>query len=151
MLLFGNTNPHHLAENTFLAFPHAFGSGSIAPSTLIRFCTAEGKAVRPLSVFVLVCVLSPEIALGQDGFLSGNELYQKCTAEAVGKSYCVGYVTGIADVMQISKSLCVPDGVTVGQMVDVIVKYLRDHPEKRHYSVAAATFNTLSQTFPCPK
>jgi hypothetical protein len=109
--------------------------------------------MRLLSAFILVCVLSPEIALGAQGFLSGNQLYERCVADmnTVANSYCIGYVAGIADVLSASKITCASDGVTVGQVTDIVVKYLRDHPEKRHYAAQDQVGTALMQAFPCQR
>jgi hypothetical protein len=51
----------------------------------------------------------------------------------------------------LSSSVCAPDGVTIGQTVRVVVKYLHDHPERLHESRLALTLDSLKAAFPCPK
>ncbi len=41
------------------------------------------------------------------------------------------------------------DGVTNGQVRDVVVKYLKDHPEERHFLASILAVKALSKAFPC--
>jgi len=52
--------------------------------------------MRLRAVFVAAVLLWPVSALSQDssGFFSGNDLYDKCTAESL---VCAAYVAGMAD------------------------------------------------------
>src|SRR5262249_45249982 len=73
-------------------------------------------------------------------YITGNELYKNCTAnirdDIAGAGICVGYVEGIADAHEFDATNCVPPGVSVGQIKDVIVKYLAETPQLRHQSAA---------------
>lgn len=44
--------------------------------------------------------------------------------------------------------LCLESNVTLGQLVDVTIKYLKEHPEERHNEAGALTFRALSLAFP---
>lgn len=96
-----------------------------------------------------------------DAFESGNTLADKCRGAAQREvtfpdGICLGYVTGIADVMAISpigrSRACIPtSGTTKGQMVDIVVKHIREHPEELHYDAASLVAKALSTAFPCRK
>lgn len=81
-------------------------------------------------------------------FYNGNELYELC-----GKNipFCNGYISGVADVLasQSGNSMCLPKGVVIKQVADVVMKYLTDHPESRHYNANSEIFLALSIAFPC--
>jgi hypothetical protein len=47
--------------------------------------------------------------------------------------------------------ICFPDKATYGQSSDVFVKFLQDHPEKRHESVNELAHAAFLKAFPCPK
>ncbi len=47
------------------------------------------------------------------------------------------------------ENVCVPDEVTVGQITKVVVKYLKDHPEKLHLGAGLLTMTALKDAFPC--
>jgi hypothetical protein len=87
---------------------------------------------------------------------SGNGLYQYCTAQQ--EMLCYGYVEGILDMtlfaeetMRLRYSICTPQGVTSRELVDVVVKYLKNNPEKRHFTAAGEVWGALSEAFPCAK
>ena len=72
--------------------------------------------------------------------------------------YWLGYIEGIINintVMSIEKVhpkyLCVPNSVTHGQEVQVVVKYSNDNPAKLHYHAAFLVFSALLNAFPCKK
>jgi hypothetical protein len=99
-------------------------------------------------------------------FKTGNDLYSECTAPADWQRrflFCHGYIEGIADAEDLEglresgfmdpkakrNALCLPAGVQLGQLKDVVVQYLEGHPERRHRSAAALVELALSAAFPC--
>ena len=44
---------------------------------------------------------------------------------------------------------CVPDGVSYGQMYDVVVKHLADHPDVRHFDAETRARAALRAAWPC--
>jgi hypothetical protein len=79
--------------------------------------------------------------------LSGNYWFKICASTEVEDIlYCLGFVSGLAEGQEFlegvyikvgksykkARSFCVPDTATLGQRRDIFVKYLRDHPGKRH-------------------
>ncbi len=103
-----------------------------------------------LSVLVVTAsLLLPVSVLSQEssGLLSGNDLYNMCDAQSVA---CAGYVAGMADAFVRDGTLCLPQSnVTTKQLADVVMAYLRDHPETRGYSAASLGHAAFSSTFPC--
>jgi hypothetical protein len=63
--------------------------------------------------------------------------------------YCAGYVAAMSDALVATGHACMPADVTVQQAVDVVMKYLRDHPEQRQYSAWYLGRTALSLRFPC--
>ncbi len=47
--------------------------------------------------------------------------------------------------------LCIPDGVTVGQATDVVVKAMREDPAKRHQDAGILMWSAIRKAWPCPK
>lgn len=110
---------------------------------------------KTISAIVAAAVcLAP--AVGQDIRLtmhvSGNDLYARCTTDqsqstyAADYGFCRGYIYAAADFFgtvsaEANRPSCKRQGVTNNQLVDVVIKYLRDHPEERDrpgvYSVIA--------------
>ena len=43
-----------------------------------------------------------------------------------------------------------PPQAPEGQVGDVVIKYLTDHPEQRRHAAAALVFSALKGAFPCP-
>jgi len=66
----------------------------------------------------------------------------------------MAYIVGIADALEGNVidgwRACIPQSVTQGQAKDVALKWLRAHPEKRHFAAAGLVAYALSDAFPCP-
>jgi hypothetical protein len=91
-------------------------------------------------------------AWGYQSFTAGNDLKQLC--ESTGdKLACQSYIRGAVDMMSslgnFSGSICVSGLVNLGQLQDVVENWLRDHPEKRHWTAAYIVETALKEKFPC--
>jgi hypothetical protein len=112
----------------------------------------SGNGSRISMLALVAGLLWPMSAFSQgQGFLTGNDLYAACNAPegSSDRHYCTGIVTGPTDAFLRDGTMCPPGNATVVQIEDVIVKYLRDHPEKRHYTMASEAALALKQAFPC--
>ena len=71
---------------------------------------------------------------------TGNTLLEACESkDEFQQAFCLGYIAGASDVDGMDgatfperRRSCVAESVTNGQVRDVVVKYLREHPEERH-------------------
>ena len=108
--------------------------------------------------------LSMHCDLAQAGFESGNQLFDSCTAKEGSTLYfqrqarCNAYIIGVyettiffAQYNDVGKMICVPDGVTAGQLVDVVTNYMSQHPENRHYVASNIVLISLGVTFRCDR
>lgn len=90
-------------------------------------------------------------------FVDGNTLYGDCTNTGNGRAfasgYCLGYIVAATDGIEFSdvyfrdRERCWSATVTQGQMRDVVVNYLRDHPEKRHLSATTSIRVAVQSAF----
>lgn len=93
-----------------------------------------------------------------NGYLDGNELLTWCSESITAR--CGAYDMGVADAMQFFRTdggnltgfrACIPPPVTSKQVEDIVMKFLREHPELRHLSAAGLVINALADAFPCPQ
>jgi len=129
-----------------------------------------------IMVLALVGVLArPTAAIAEKGGISGNVMLETCqnirdlcsiysmgwrnsqkativrAAELKGISIVDG-ADASADAIRAEFKLywvCIPQKVTNGQMGDVLIKYLQDHPEKRHNDVGVLAWRAFRKAFPC--
>jgi hypothetical protein len=47
-------------------------------------------------------------------------------------------------------TFCEPGGVILRQAVDIVVKWLSDHPQHRHHDADSLVAAALSEVWPCP-
>ena len=68
-------------------------------------------------------------------------------------TYVGGLTDGIgmfADQGSIQEMYCAPSGVTHGQTIRLLVKYIKDHPEKSQETTRLLMLGALVTAFPCP-
>lgn len=87
------------------------------------------------------------------GRVMGNDLYGWCKSETPDAKYsCFGYITGVSDVLAsfITTDMfrhCVPSGSTPAQAVDIVKKYLSEHPENRNWTAEALIAMALKEAW----
>jgi len=95
----------------------------------------------------------PLYVASQHGFYDGNQLWNQCNNIPASYAYmvCVGYIVGVADVLvnENSNNVCLPSNATQAQVADVVTKYLRDYPERRHFLAYSTVAVALADAFPC--
>ena len=104
---------------------------------------------RKLGIAAAVGVAACGPALAME---NGKVLLEDCLqpAGSSGRDYCLGYVTGIANALQlVVGDVCVPEKKTRRQVVNVAVSYLQAHPERGHHLAAALVRAALVEAFPC--
>ena len=118
------------------------------------------------AMLLFALVLAPEQP-SRDPVHTGIALLRMCedaddkkpiTVDSAG---CASYIIGSADASLFYSQLyssevpfrvfCAPKEATYAQYVKVVVKYLRDHPERLHESRQLLVQDALHAAFPCRK
>lgn len=93
---------------------------------------------------------------GSPSTITGNVMYsgykewkKEVKTNPAEASLFMGYVRGVGDILIMTKSICVSNGVTGGQLFDIVGKSLEDNPENRDSSASALITIILGDTFPC--
>jgi Rap1a immunity proteins len=104
---------------------------------------------------------------------SGNSFVRDCSvvekeqttaAEDTASAACVLYVAGILRGAELGSSLtrleandttlpklfCRPDNVESGQVAKIVLKFVRENPEKANEETALLVMRALVRAFPCP-
>jgi Rap1a immunity proteins len=53
------------------------------------------------------------------------------------------------DIQDQPQPYCLPDEVTTGQTVRILIKFIKDHPEKAHSQTRVLVIESLTDAFPC--
>lgn len=59
-----------------------------------------------------------------------------------------GLTIGVHDVFE-GSAVCSPDNATNGKIVDTVVVYVANHPEKRTQNASRLAYEALSAAYPC--
>jgi hypothetical protein len=84
------------------------------------------------------------------GFLHGNELYRFCTTpdETREKATCEAFIIGAVDALTATRDVCLPKGFIGKTVTNMVIDYLRSHPETQH-ETAASEINAALKRFNC--
>jgi hypothetical protein len=63
----------------------------------------------------------------------------------------VGYVDGIADAADGLGLICYPKGIAQEQIREVVMKYLREHPDRLQDPAPLLVLNSLFEAFDCKR
>ena len=91
--------------------------------------------------------------------VDGNKLHEWCGLDEQrwGHGACDGFLAGASGTFHYWMSLeerkffCEPNGVTGGQLRDIVTKWLIENPAKRHLAGEVLVGEALIDAFPCPK
>ena len=105
--------------------------------------SGRARLVAMATAVALVCL--PAAARAD---VDGNELWRLCTSKGTrANGLCYGYVTAIAEVARESDGLYGHHAWR--QTVEVVKRYLEQHPEQRHYGASSLVAEALAEAFPC--
>jgi hypothetical protein len=84
---------------------------------------------------------------------SGNSLLSECDMASGLLGQCLGYLEGIADIMERQPingyRACIPVGVQLGQLRDIAVQFLTLHAGQRHFEASGLIAAAYESAFPC--
>jgi len=124
-----------------------------------------------LRVIVIGLALITTPAMAQKS-LTGNDMLRHCSRaddSAPGKAplsgdlgnismqgICVGAVGGMRylandGTTQSEHATCIPSAVTNGQALSVVVRYLRNHPERLHEQFESLVLAAFVEAWPCKR
>ena len=85
----------------------------------------------------------------------GNELLEVCTqTDYFSQGYCLGYIRALSDGMDMilamdNKQVCYGGNVTIGQIRDVVIDYVKRNPAKRNQNAMVLVSWALAEAWPC--
>lgn len=98
----------------------------------------------------MLTLATPASAQGaEDPFLRGNWFVRNCDSPSWKLScgaYLLGYFHGSQSRLE---TICLPNGVDTGQLIEVALAYMRSHPEKGHYVAMMLADEAWASAFPC--
>jgi Rap1a immunity proteins len=110
-----------------------------------------------LAVVLMSCSTSPPADTNALALKTGGDLLAVCSHQgergeaATGMEMaCIAYIASAVD--SYSVTFCSPpETSTRGQARDLVVQYLRDHPQERSGRAIGEVWQALSREWPCPK
>lgn len=120
-----------------------------------------------IGAVALVGMLGSGAAMAADRKYDGNELLGQCQQylkladsepnyDRIDVGICAGLVEGVnsmvyfySDLLKKDDKYCMPGNVTNGQMVRILVKYLKDNPKLLNKSNTVLMWSAFKDAYPC--
>ena len=115
-------------------------------------------------IIFLVFLLATFPVHAAGAFVTGNELYQQLvdykrspSNNVITAAAGTGFVVGVADSLDevlhppTGFKFCTPSTSTKGQVIDVVLLYLENHPQDRHLTASSLVQAALTNAFPCKR
>lgn len=107
---------------------------------------------------IAALTLHPAPASAKFELETGNDFLTHCSNREEPTfriGICLGFLKGFIrrdELMSTGQAVCLPnEGVANGQIMDVVLRYLREYPAIRHKELAVLTLHALHEAFPCPQ
>jgi hypothetical protein len=127
----------------------------------------------PLGLLALLATPVPgpamDLAIPETMYMTGEALVRTCNeaekAVIGGVAYnfsdvieCTSYLSGALDqqtqmraIYGTAPTVCVPSGVTKGQVAVVFVQYARQHTDQQKFIATDLVTSAMASSYPCPK
>jgi hypothetical protein len=109
---------------------------------------------------LVVGLLGSSGASGKGSLNSIQDLMVACAPSSTDIPYCYGLHTGVAYVLAVINNstelpgaarVCLPDGTSLGQMVQVFMNWAKANPTLWQGDAAGGVVTALGLAWPCPK
>jgi len=86
---------------------------------------------------------------------NGNEILSMCDDDSnFMAGLCLGYIRGISTATDAflatdNQFICYPDNVSMGQLRDVVVSYIKRNPSLRHETATLLYMKATTEAWPC--
>ena len=98
--------------------------------------------------FLAVAMLLTAFDVGA-AYQNGNKLKTDLNGTGSDYAFALGYVVGTVEVLEDYKDVCIANGVTQGQLAEVVKKYFNENPESLHKPAYVLVFLALKKVWPC--
>jgi hypothetical protein len=119
--------------------------------------------LAPLLLAAVIVCSGPAVGQTKEHiWKSGNIFLSTCAIEADktteeltmaqlnATSDWVPYLRGLDDgISLVGAPYCEPDRVTNGQSEQIVVKFIRDHPERAHWNTGLLFLAAMEKAYPC--
>jgi hypothetical protein len=109
--------------------------------------------MRVAAVMLAVLLAASAAAAQRVSNVKGTTLLKACTGSST--MACDAYVDGFGDAIEAEGKAnavaCIPPSVTGSELRDVLVKFLKEHPEDQHLKASALATRAFGKAYPCGK
>lgn len=83
-------------------------------------------------------------------YVNGNGLLKDLRGGSNDRMFALGYIAGVADAYD-EDVFCLPPRTQLGQIRDIVTKFLEENPKERHNHAGVLVLVPLMESYPCKK
>lgn len=83
-------------------------------------------------------------------YVNGNTLLSDLRGGSNDRMFALGYIAGVADAYD-ENAFCLPPRTQLGQIRDIVTKFLEENPKDRHNHAGVLVLVPLMESYPCKK
>jgi hypothetical protein len=111
-----------------------------------------------LALCLILAAPSAAQESASEAFETGRTLLQKCGGDAASQSRCLSYIEGVADAMRLEQAyrrtffgarVCINQNILSREIKDIVVRWLKDHPDRQRYPASQLIAQAVFKAFPC--
>jgi hypothetical protein len=104
-------------------------------------------------LIVISCVIFGQPLSARITVETGNDLLSECDNTGTDMIFCSGrlngFMLGLEMAGQDKQVFCRPPSTNVGQAGDIVMKYVKDHPDRRHADWRILSVLAFNDAWPC--
>jgi hypothetical protein len=111
--------------------------------------------MKAMALALIIALATP--ARAQYPLDDGKTFLFYCSTQVHG-SECAAFVRGawmmylgVAPVSEFNGYICAPKEISVGQIADILLKYIKDRPAERHHPTVELLVQAMRQSYPCQR
>ncbi len=105
--------------------------------------------MKRILVFLIILVAF-DTSKASSSDITGNPVFELCKEDVFTCGiFAVGFQSGVYVGETYPSAICIPDTTTLGQLGEVLVKYMEEHPAERHKPIGAIASSAFLIAFRC--
>ena len=103
-------------------------------------------------LILLLLMVSSNVFSSSEVFYNGEKLINDIKSDDLSaNAYASGFIIGVIGVNYDNREICIDEGVTGDQLIQITKNYLEKHPDSWKYTASSILIFAIKEFYPCKK
>ena len=103
-------------------------------------------------LILLLLMVSTNVFSNSEVFYNGEKLINDIKSDDLSaNAYASGFIIGVIGVNYDNREICIDEGVTGDQLIQITKNYLEKHPDSWKYTASSILIFAIKEFYPCKK